>query len=114
MNLQPCGTRAAYRRHKNHGEPIDQACQHARDTYYNTLRKNPRRTHTRTRPEPRPTNTETIAEIEHLLMCGEGEHAILKATGYTAQTLERKLHRAGRADLIPRILHGEQRMVWAA
>lgn len=28
--LEPCGTLAAYRRHKRHGEPIDAAC---RDAY---------------------------------------------------------------------------------
>ena len=27
--LQPCGTEAAYQRHKAHGEPVDEACQRA-------------------------------------------------------------------------------------
>ena len=62
-----------------------------------------------------PTHPETIAEIEHLLMCGEGEYAILKAIGSpTEATLKRLLQRAKRTDLIPRIFHGEQQMVWAA
>lgn len=30
--LQPCGTHAAYQRHKRHGEPIDDACREAART----------------------------------------------------------------------------------
>lgn len=46
-----------------------------------------------------------IEEIEFLLSCGVGEAAILQATGYThnPDALQRRLTRAKRHDLIPRI-----------
>ena len=31
--LKPCGTRAAYQRHKESGEPVDEACRAANRTY---------------------------------------------------------------------------------
>lgn len=104
---QPCGTPAAYKRHYANKEPVCDPCRTAQNIKRTKQRK-------QTPRAPKPSTTETIQEIEHLLMCGEGEHAILKATGYKPDTLERLLHRAGRKDLIPRIFHGEQRMVWAA
>ena len=46
-----------------------------------------------------------IEDIEFLLSWRVGEAAILSSTGYTAtpDALQRRLRRAGRADLIPRI-----------
>lgn len=32
-NVRPCGTRAAYLRHKHRGEPVDEACRAARNAY---------------------------------------------------------------------------------
>lgn len=40
--LQPCGTPAAYQRHKRRREPVDQACQDARRAYGRRLRSRPR------------------------------------------------------------------------
>jgi hypothetical protein len=48
-------------------------------------------------------NDYLIQEIEFLLMCDVGEHAIAQALNVKARSLERKLHRIGRTDLIPRI-----------
>ena len=44
-------------------------------------------------------------EIEFLVMCGEGEGAILAKLGYHGkkEALKRQLSRLGRHDLIPRI-----------
>ena len=46
-----------------------------------------------------------IEDVEFLLSFGVGEAAILESTGYTRNplTLQRRLYRAGRRDLIPRI-----------
>lgn len=46
-----------------------------------------------------------IEDIEFLLDCRVGEAAILSSTGYTANpaALQRRLQRAGRHDLVPRI-----------
>lgn len=52
----------------------------------------------------RPTATEHfVKEIEFLLMCDVGEAAMTQAFGVKARSLERRLHRAGRPDLIPRV-----------
>ena len=51
-----------------------------------------------------------IAEIEYLLTCGEGEHAITRAFGIKPDSLERRLYRAGRPDLIPRIFEHAARL----
>ena len=50
------------------------------------------------------------SEIEFLIMCGEGEGEILRATGYSgkSEALKRQLHRIGKSDLIPRIFEHEQ------
>lgn len=46
-----------------------------------------------------------VDEIEFLIMCGEGEAAILAKLGYGGkkEALKRQLHRLGRSDLAPRI-----------
>jgi hypothetical protein len=46
-----------------------------------------------------------IEDIEHLLNCGEGEHAILKAIGYAGRedALQARLRRSCRQDLTQRI-----------
>lgn len=46
-----------------------------------------------------------IEDVEFLLSCGVGEAAILEATGYTRNplALQRRLYKADRRDLIPRI-----------
>lgn len=37
--LQPCGTPAAYQRHRHRGEPIDDACRVAVNAYVTAYRK---------------------------------------------------------------------------
>ena len=104
--LKPCGTTAANRRHLSHGEPPCQPCK----TADNLDRKKRLHAH----KPPTPTTLETIEEVEHLLMCGEGEHSILQALNTTPLNLQRRLQRAGRTDLNHRIFNGDQHMVWAA
>lgn len=43
-----------------------------------------------------------ISELEFLIRCDVGEAAITRVFG-KPRTLERRLHRAGRPDLIPRV-----------
>ena len=107
MSHHPCGTLPAYHHHFKTGNPVCQPCRHAYNQYRTRLRN-------KTRPEKPPTYAETIAEIERLLRFGEGEHAILKATGYNKEAHKRLLHRAQRTDLTPRIFNGDKHMVWAA
>ena len=97
--LKPCGTPAAYKRHYTRGEPVDEACRQANNEYATNKRR-------AKGSQPRPTTIDAqnvIEEIVFLLNCGEGEHAILQATGRQPKTIKRLLHRANRADLIPRI-----------
>lgn len=37
--LQPCGTNAAYQRHRRHGEPVDEACRTAHSTEMSSLKR---------------------------------------------------------------------------
>jgi len=95
---QPCGTRAAYKRHYKNGEPPCDPCVQAnRDATNERNRANGTKTRT--------TIDDLIEDITFLLNCGEGEHAILKATGYTTHphSLRDRLQRHGRLDLYNRI-----------
>jgi hypothetical protein len=95
---QPCGTRAAYKRHYAHGEaPCDPCIQANRDVTNERNRANG--------IQNRTTIDDLIEDIVFLLNCGEGEHAILKATGYLARptSLRDRLQRHGRVDLYNRI-----------
>ena len=91
LEPKPCGTRAAYKRGCR-CEP----CKQDQRNYDAERRKAQGIT-------PRIPEHEIINEIEFLLMCGEGEHAITRALNTTPQALQRRLHRAKRHDLIPRI-----------
>jgi hypothetical protein len=61
MNLQPCGTMAAYKRHKKRGEPVDDACRVAsRQNYqarYRETKCGKPAYYLRTRKEPEPPRT---------------------------------------------------------
>ena len=95
---KPCGTPAAVKRHRYHGEPVCETCKQGdRDRAETRRRQNGI-------PE-RPTTQNIIEEIQFLLSCGEGEHAILKATGYTGKptALQTRLQRAKRSDLTAQI-----------
>lgn len=56
---QPCGTHAAYKRHRSHGEPIDEQCRKAKQQYdrdrYHKLKPPPK---PRGRPPLTPQQTE--------------------------------------------------------
>lgn len=41
QQLKPCGTYAAWQRHRYHGEPVDPACEAARQAYMASRRKTP-------------------------------------------------------------------------
>lgn len=93
----PCGTRRGYKRHRYHNETPCDPCTQANREYD---RQRPSR-----RPKERPMNAqETAAEIEHLLWLRQGQAYILARLGNpSTDTLKRKLARAGRHDLIPRL-----------
>jgi hypothetical protein len=100
---KPCGTRAAYRRHRALNQQPCEPCTTANTAHSaNERRKKgiPERTQT--------TTADLIEDIEFLLKAGEGECAILKATGYQGRThsLRDRLSKAGRADLGTRIFNG--------
>jgi hypothetical protein len=108
--LPPTDTGACgeFRGAKRHGRRGEQNCNPCRTAY--TAHERARRAARRkeagkpTRTQAAEQNTQTIIEeIEFFLQCGEGEHAILTALNTTTHTLKRRLHRAGRADLITRI-----------
>ena len=66
-------------------------------------------TEIQTEEDPAPTAAQVlVAEIEFLLMCGEGEGAIIKACGKTPLNLKRQLSRHGRHDLIPKIFEWDR------
>lgn len=50
----------------------------------------------------RPGPDVFVSEIEFLVSCDVGEAAILQAFG-SAAAVERRLYRAGRPDLVPRV-----------
>ena len=99
--LQPCGTPAAYKRHLAHGEKACEPCNQARRDADNTRKR-------RNRP---PTHayplTSLVEDITFLLRCGEGEHAILKATGYHGRpdTLRARLNRYGHQGLVAQVFN---------
>ncbi|MFE4229160.1 hypothetical protein ACFRJ8_14875 [Arthrobacter sp. NPDC056886] len=98
--LKPCGTYAAYRRHHQAGEPPCEPCTTANREYRANLR----------RANGINANTKAadlIEDITFLLNAGEGEHAILKATGYTNNpaSLQRRLQKHGRNDLYNRVVN---------
>jgi len=110
-----CGEYAGYRRHRHRGQHPCTPCAQAAADYDRA-----RRAHTRKpRPpkpqpveeDPKPTPDEIRAtEIEFLLGCGEGEHAIAKALGVKPDSLRRQLHRDGNAHLIPQVFaYAEER-----
>lgn len=100
-----CGEYRGVRRHQRRGQQLCPPCQNAFTTY-NRARKDKAREALGkpTRAEESHANTRTIIEeIEFFLQCGEGEHAILRALRTTQPTLKRRLQRAKRTDLMPRI-----------
>lgn len=94
-----CGTQKGYRTHSRRGEHQCPDCAEANRIYKKTWRIDG--------TEKAMTNEEIAAEVEHLLRLNQGSHTILKALGYTTNptTLERRLQRAKRPDLIPRLFH---------
>lgn len=110
MKLPPtdtgaCGTFPGYSRHTRKGEAACPACIKARAEY--DAKRRPRKTPPKpaSTQDPAPTRAEILeAETEFLLMCGEGEHAVVKALGYDKpRSLKRQLARNGQHHLIPRI-----------
>jgi len=104
LQLQPCGTPAAYKRHYKNGETPCEPCHTAHlkaDEQYRRRKGMKATNHT-------PIQ-DLIDEILFLLHCGEGEHAILKATGYQTRpgSLRDRLQRHGRTDLYNRITNYE-------
>lgn len=97
ITLQPCGTRAAYKRGCR-----CTPCSEARRAY-----DAEHRARAGIKPRDTMTTTEVIAEIEYLLHAGEGEHRILTALGYQDRpnTLKSRLYRANRHDLITQIFN---------
>lgn len=99
--LQPCGTPAAYKRHKKRGEPTCGPCKEANRKESTKYRKRA------TAPRNGSTLDDLLAEIRFLLNAGEGEHRILVATGYVgrAKTLRCRLTKAGHHDLSNQIFY---------
>ena len=93
--LKPCGTPAAYKRHKRRGEPACDPCRDANREESSRQRKQP------TQPRSESTTPHLIAEIRFLINAGEGEHRILQATGYEgrAKSLRCRLTKAGHHNL---------------
>ena len=100
--LNPCGTQAAYKRHKAHGEQACEPCNQARRDYDTNLRRTKG-----VKPVITYGVTSLIEDITFLLSCGEGEHAILKATGYIGRerTLRMRLNKHGRQDLTAQVFN---------
>ena len=99
--LQPCGTRAAWRRHHAANETPCHPCVMA-NRAHNTMMR-------RKKGVPiKATTEDLVEEITWLLKAGEGEHRILAATGYTgrAHSLRDRLTRNGHAQLGDRIFNG--------
>lgn len=94
-----CGTQNGYRLHSRRSEHQCADCLEANRIYKKQWRIDG--------TEKAMTNEEIAAEVEHLLRLNQGSHTILKALGYTNNpgTLERRLQRAKRKDLIPRLFH---------
>lgn len=100
--LAPCGTPAAYKRHLAHGEKACEPCNQARRDCDNERKR-------RNRPQPKPPYpvASLVEDITFLLSCGEGEHAILKATGYHGRetTLRNRLNRYGHQGLVAQVFN---------
>lgn len=110
-----CGSYRGYSRHRHRGEDPCTDCKQAASAHDRARRA--RIASERPKPDPvvdddpAPSRAEILtAEIEFLLACGEGEHAITSAFGIKPLSLQRKLHRLGRADLIPRVFEHQARM----
>lgn len=100
--MSVCGTPAGYDRHIKAKEAIDEPCRIA----YNARRRAQDQADRAGAWRPkRMTPAEYLHELEFLLQCGEGEHAILTALDTDKSTLERRLSRYKRLDLIPRIFN---------
>ena len=86
--LAPCGTYMALKRHRKNGQTCE-TCTAAV---------------TQRNPTPLP---DLIEDITFLLNAGEGEHAIVKATGYTgrANTLRDRLNKSGNQDIANRVFN---------
>jgi hypothetical protein len=95
-----CGTDKGYRAHLKAKEPTCDPRKMAR---------NERHRQYVNRGEPAITTTELAEEIRFLLNAGEGEMAILKATGYQnrPKTLHERLRRNGHTDLNQRMFPQE-------
>ena len=103
-----CGTYPGYSIHRRRGEDMCPPCRTAQRAYDAERRKAKPKPPKPPKPapaDPAPTGAEIlITEIEFLLMCGEGEHGITRALGYDKpKTLQRRLHRNNRPDLIQRV-----------
>lgn len=99
--VQPCGTPAAWRRHRRRNE---EACEPCTQAIRAANRERKRRLYGY-KPRPEPTGPALVEELTFLLNAGEGEARILEATGYTgrAPSLRSRLSREGRPDLAARI-----------
>lgn len=86
----PCGTTAAWQRHRRHGEPIDAAC---RDAWNAACRDAGQRYRTRTVvSKPRgAARTDRDAEIRRIAQIGLTEQQIADEIGCPASTVRRVL-----------------------
>lgn len=94
VNRPICGTMQGYRKHQRLHEKRCTPCQQA--ALYN-----------RTGRIEKAMNDQEIAEeIDHLLKLSQGQHTILQALGNPRKdSLQRRLYKANRPDLIPRLFH---------
>jgi len=102
--LQPCGTPAAYKRHYKNGETPCEPCHEAHLKADETYRRAKG-----VQPTTATLINDLIEDITFLLNAGEGEHHILKATGYTGRekSLQARLQKHGRLDLYNRVINYE-------
>ncbi|MCP2339214.1 hypothetical protein [Actinomadura rupiterrae] len=63
-DLRPCGTRAAYERHRRHGQPIDEACRKAKSAYVYAKRGGYQRARNRALTRLARTFPEMFARLE--------------------------------------------------
>lgn len=106
--LMPCGTPAAWRRHRKQGETACEPCATAYREYDTANRRNKG-----TGPRPGGALPELIDELEHLTGLGQGTDYILRAINYTGRErqLRDRLSKHGRLDLYHRAISEEY---WAA
>lgn len=98
---KPCGTHAAYKRHLAHREKACEPCHQAHRDYCLARRR------INGTPPATPGVNNLVEDITFLLSCGEGEHAILKATGYhgRADTLRNRLNKYGHQALVAQVFN---------